>query len=156
MIVQLTASFYVYRITLVTFLRLQAVPPLANTRNRTWSVAPLAYWSAIEMAAGLVCACLPALKKLRYIFRGKEKSTYNSGSGDYARDGSRSAKEGSQSAKDGSSSASPRSAKSSSKEGMGQTIFLKTFNCDSSPLPSPGINNSVTELVEARPASQES
>ncbi|KAI4596329.1 hypothetical protein KJ359_005458 [Pestalotiopsis sp. 9143b] len=51
-------------ITLVSFLRLQALPPLYNTRNRTWNLAPVAYWSAIEMFFGMVCACLPALKKL--------------------------------------------------------------------------------------------
>ncbi|KAI9147998.1 Satratoxin biosynthesis SC6 cluster protein [Paramyrothecium foliicola] len=70
-------------ITLVTFLRLQALPHLKNARNRTWGLAPLAYWSAIEIAAGLILACLPALKKLRYIFRRKEQITYissNSGS----------------------------------------------------------------------------
>ncbi|KAM0814176.1 hypothetical protein AB5N19_14179 [Seiridium cardinale] len=51
-------------ITLVSVLRLQALPPLSNTRNRTWNLAPVAYWSAIEMFAGMVCACLPAMRVL--------------------------------------------------------------------------------------------
>ncbi|KAK9420556.1 hypothetical protein SUNI508_06296 [Seiridium unicorne] len=51
-------------ITLVSILRLQALPPLSNTHNRTWNLAPVAYWSAIEMFAGMVCACLPALRVL--------------------------------------------------------------------------------------------
>ncbi|KAK6063686.1 CFEM domain-containing protein [Seiridium cupressi] len=41
-----------------------ALPPLSNTHNRTWNLAPVAYWSAIEMFAGMVCACLPALRVL--------------------------------------------------------------------------------------------
>ncbi|KAH8883023.1 hypothetical protein GQ53DRAFT_664706, partial [Thozetella sp. PMI_491] len=75
-------------ITLVTFLRLQALPPLENARNRTWGWAPLAYWSAIEIGAGLILACLPALKKLRYIFRARENITYQSSSTDYPKTGS--------------------------------------------------------------------
>lgn len=75
-VIWLTLVFH--RITLVTFLRLIALKPLDNYRNRTWGMAPLAYWSAIEIAAGLILACLPALKKIRYIFRAKKDITNGS------------------------------------------------------------------------------
>jgi len=65
--------FSPYKITLVTSLQLQAVPPTSNDRNRTWGYAPVVYWSAIETAAGLICACLLGLRKVRYMLRGKEK-----------------------------------------------------------------------------------
>ncbi|KAI1337587.1 hypothetical protein F5Y15DRAFT_148214 [Xylariaceae sp. FL0016] len=51
-------------VTIVSFLRIMSIPPLYNERNRTWSLAPVSYWSGIEMFFGMVCACLPALKAL--------------------------------------------------------------------------------------------
>jgi hypothetical protein len=74
-----------YRITLVSFLRFQSLPPLSNTRNRTWSLAPVSYWSGIEMLAGMVCACLPALKALMPVWCGARGSRQDGNSEGYQR-----------------------------------------------------------------------
>jgi hypothetical protein len=130
-------TFTLNRITIVTLLRLQAIPALNNTRNRPWSLAPLAYWSGIEMAAGLICACLPALRKVRYIFRGKEPSTYNYSSQTYASSASRSA-------------ASRRKTSSAPKLKLGAGVISTDYANELNP--ELGINNSKTELVELKSA----
>ncbi|KAH7362582.1 hypothetical protein B0T11DRAFT_318237 [Plectosphaerella cucumerina] len=70
-------------ITLVSILRLQALPHVSNVRNRTWNLAPISYWSGIEILAGLVCACLPALKALYVLFNGKRKAKTGSNPNSY-------------------------------------------------------------------------
>ncbi|KAI1840447.1 hypothetical protein JX266_013331 [Neoarthrinium moseri] len=75
-------------ITLVSFLRLQALPQLSNTRNRTWNLAPVSYWSAIEMFAGMVCACLPALRKLGDTMCGSGRSGTRTATNGYERQAS--------------------------------------------------------------------
>ncbi|KAH6661215.1 hypothetical protein BKA67DRAFT_550497 [Truncatella angustata] len=74
-------------ITLVSFLRLMSLSQLSNARNRTWNLAPVAYWSAVEMFFGLVCACLPALNALIAICCDKRDKiqTADSGTGVYER-----------------------------------------------------------------------
>ncbi|KAH6695539.1 hypothetical protein F5X68DRAFT_244238 [Plectosphaerella plurivora] len=70
-------------ITIVSICRLQSLPQLSNVRNRTWNLAPVSYWSGIEMLAGLVCACLPALKSLKTLITGKPGTESGSSAAGY-------------------------------------------------------------------------
>ncbi|KAH6686948.1 hypothetical protein F5X68DRAFT_240413 [Plectosphaerella plurivora] len=70
-------------ITIVSILRLQSIPQVSNVRNRTWNLTPISYWSGIEILAGLVCACLPALKALYVLFNGKRKAKTGSNPNSY-------------------------------------------------------------------------
>ncbi|KAI0470551.1 hypothetical protein GGR56DRAFT_659374 [Xylariaceae sp. FL0804] len=68
-------------ITLISILRLQAIPRIEDEGNRTWDWVPVTYWSGVEVIAGLCCACAPALKGLFPLFRGQDTTKPNSTSG---------------------------------------------------------------------------
>ncbi|KAH7131152.1 hypothetical protein EDB81DRAFT_131332 [Dactylonectria macrodidyma] len=72
-------------ITIVSIVRVQSLIPLSRRRNMTWNLAPVSYWSGIEMLAGLVCACLPAMKALSRVFCGARKNGSQSTSTGYQR-----------------------------------------------------------------------
>lgn len=47
-------------------LRLKWMIQFANSQNVTWDYVPIGYWSTIEVHAGILCACLPAMRALLY------------------------------------------------------------------------------------------
>ncbi|EED17823.1 integral membrane protein, putative [Talaromyces stipitatus ATCC 10500] len=51
-------------VTLVSILRLHTLVEFSNTSNLTWDYVELGYWSTIEVDVGIICACLPAIRKL--------------------------------------------------------------------------------------------
>ncbi|KAK0661329.1 hypothetical protein DIS24_g2528 [Lasiodiplodia hormozganensis] len=53
-------------VTVVSMLRLKWMIQFANSQNVTWDYVPIGYWSTIEVHAGILCACLPAVRALVY------------------------------------------------------------------------------------------
>ncbi|GME55455.1 CFEM domain-containing protein [Neofusicoccum parvum] len=53
-------------VTIVSMLRLKWMIQFANSQNITWDYVPIGYWSTIEVHAGILCACLPAMRALLY------------------------------------------------------------------------------------------
>ncbi|KAF2136873.1 uncharacterized protein K452DRAFT_302380 [Aplosporella prunicola CBS 121167] len=53
-------------VTVVSMLRLKWMIQFANSQNVTWDYVPIGYWSTIEVHAGIICACLPAIRALLY------------------------------------------------------------------------------------------
>lgn len=49
-------------VTIISALRLQSLVMFANTTNPTWDYFSVALWSAAEVFAGVICACLPTAR----------------------------------------------------------------------------------------------
>ncbi|RAO64886.1 uncharacterized protein BHQ10_000898 [Talaromyces amestolkiae] len=82
-------------VTLVSILRLHSLVEFANTTNLTWDYVQLGYWSTIEVDVGIICACLPAVRKLlRGVFPNVFASTVHSGAKTPAYSHTRSAQSG--------------------------------------------------------------
>ena len=48
----------------MSVLRLQSLIHFGNSLNPTWDQTDASNWSTIEINVGIVCACLPALRKI--------------------------------------------------------------------------------------------
>lgn len=48
--------------TVVSIIRLQFLITFARTKNPTWDQQSITKWSAIEIAVGMVCSCLPSIR----------------------------------------------------------------------------------------------
>jgi hypothetical protein len=46
----------------ISILRLQSLIHFATTTNSTWEFYDISFWSVIEIAVGIMCACLPAIR----------------------------------------------------------------------------------------------
>ncbi|KAF2085510.1 putative integral membrane protein [Saccharata proteae CBS 121410] len=51
-------------VTVISTLRLHWMLEAADSKNPTWDWVTIGYWSVVEVDAGVLCACLPALRKL--------------------------------------------------------------------------------------------
>ena len=51
-------------VTVMSILRLQSLIHFGNSLNPTWDQSDASQWSTIEINVGIVCACLPALRKI--------------------------------------------------------------------------------------------
>lgn len=51
-------------VTIISFLRLKSIVRYASTANPTWDLWGIVWWSGIEVCAGLICTCLPAMRLL--------------------------------------------------------------------------------------------
>jgi hypothetical protein len=51
-------------VTIVSIVRLQVMVAFGGSKNITWDYRSVGYWSTIEMHAGVVCACMPAIRNL--------------------------------------------------------------------------------------------
>jgi hypothetical protein len=49
-------------VTVVSMLRLQSLVHFSNSTNPTWDQWDVANWSTIEINAGIMCACMPAIR----------------------------------------------------------------------------------------------
>ena len=49
-------------VTIISALRLRSLVVFANTQNPTWDYLQAALWSAAEVFAGIICACLPTAR----------------------------------------------------------------------------------------------
>ncbi|KAF3037423.1 hypothetical protein E8E11_000925 [Didymella keratinophila] len=48
--------------TVISIIRLQFLITFARTQNPTWDQQNITKWSAIEIAVGVVCSCIPAIR----------------------------------------------------------------------------------------------
>lgn len=48
----------------MSILRLQSLISFAATNNSTWEFFSVSLWSTIEIAVGMICACLPTVRLL--------------------------------------------------------------------------------------------
>lgn len=53
-----------YSVTVVSALRLQSIVHLDHANNPTWDLTAIIYWSSIEQNIGIICSCMPALRKI--------------------------------------------------------------------------------------------
>ncbi|KAF2636236.1 hypothetical protein P280DRAFT_409992 [Massarina eburnea CBS 473.64] len=51
-------------VTAMSIVRLQSLITFAKSQNPTWDQAGVSQWSTIEINVGIVCACMPALRKI--------------------------------------------------------------------------------------------
>ncbi|KAF1811943.1 hypothetical protein P152DRAFT_398283, partial [Eremomyces bilateralis CBS 781.70] len=51
-----------YRITIISILRLQSLVQFSETTNPTYDNAPAIYWSILECDMFIICACMPAMR----------------------------------------------------------------------------------------------
>lgn len=49
---------------IISCIRLSTLHKGINTHDPFWDNAPAAYWSAVELNCGILCACLPTLRPL--------------------------------------------------------------------------------------------
>ncbi|KAH8676388.1 hypothetical protein BX600DRAFT_508547 [Xylariales sp. PMI_506] len=75
-------------VTIISCIRLQAFIAFASSANVTWDDRSGADWSLAELFAGVICACLPALRPLLVVLRVKYASTQSLNNG-YASQSSR-------------------------------------------------------------------
>ncbi|KAF3761966.1 hypothetical protein M406DRAFT_221657, partial [Cryphonectria parasitica EP155] len=47
-----------------TIIRLRTLYVFGSLKDPTWDYVPVVYWTTVELAAGILCACLPALRIL--------------------------------------------------------------------------------------------
>jgi hypothetical protein len=50
--------------TVISIVRLQFLVNVAHTVNPTWDQSDVVKWSDLEIAVGIVCACLPSIRLL--------------------------------------------------------------------------------------------
>lgn len=91
----LTVVFVIgFFICLTTALRMQTLVRAVNASEQTWESCPANMWSFIEVAVGVICACLISLRKILSMIwpdslrRTKKSSDYN-GYGSGANGGSK-------------------------------------------------------------------
>lgn len=65
-------------------LRLKWMIQFASTQNVTWDYVPIGYWSTIEVHAGILCACLPAMRALLYKWFPRLRGASTARSGKYS------------------------------------------------------------------------
>lgn len=53
-----------YSVTVVSALRLQSIVHLDRANNPTRDLTAIVYWSSIEQDVGVLCSCMPVLRKL--------------------------------------------------------------------------------------------
>lgn len=53
-----------YSVTVVSALRLQSIVHLDRANNPTRDLTAIVYWSSIEQDVGILCSCMPALRKI--------------------------------------------------------------------------------------------
>lgn len=80
-----------YSATVVSIIRLQYLINFHRTKNPTWDYWNITKWSAIELAVGIVCTCIPSIRMvMARLLPGRFSSTretdhkrhrYNGGSG---------------------------------------------------------------------------
>ncbi|KAF4120884.1 CFEM domain [Geosmithia morbida] len=64
-------------VTVTSILRLQSLITFAATSNSTWEFFSVSLWSTVEIAVGVICACLPTVRLLFVkIFPALGGSTY--------------------------------------------------------------------------------
>lgn len=51
-------------VTVVSALRLQSIVDLDRDNNPTRDLTAIVYWSSIEQDVGVLCSCMPALRKI--------------------------------------------------------------------------------------------
>lgn len=49
---------------IATFVRLSTLHVFGNLEDPTWDYVPVVYWTVVELAAGMICSCLPAIRIL--------------------------------------------------------------------------------------------
>lgn len=49
---------------IATIIRLNTLYVFGNLEDPTWDYVPVAYWTTVELAAGIICSCLPAVRIL--------------------------------------------------------------------------------------------
>lgn len=49
---------------ITTIIRLQVLSVFGQSVDPTWDYVPVANWTAVELATGVVCGCLPAIRSL--------------------------------------------------------------------------------------------
>lgn len=49
---------------IATIIRLRTLHVFGDLSDPTWDYVPVVYWTTIELAAGIIAACMPALRKL--------------------------------------------------------------------------------------------
>ncbi|KAL0261584.1 hypothetical protein SLS55_003014 [Diplodia seriata] len=74
-------------VTVVSMLRLKWMIQFANSTNVTWDYVPIGYWSTIEVHAGILCACLPAVRALVYKCFPRLRERGSTRSGKYGKGG---------------------------------------------------------------------
>lgn len=53
-----------------TIVRLSTLHVFGNLADPTWDYIPVVYWTVVELAAGMICSCLPAIRILLERFFG--------------------------------------------------------------------------------------
>lgn len=53
-----------------TIVRLSTLHVFGNLEDPTWDYVPVVYWTVVELAAGMICSCLPAIRLLLERFFG--------------------------------------------------------------------------------------
>lgn len=53
-----------------TVVRLSTLHVFGNLEDPTWDYVPVVYWTVVELAAGMICSCLPAIRILLERFFG--------------------------------------------------------------------------------------
>lgn len=49
---------------IATIIRLNTLYVFGNLDDPTWDYVPVVYWTTVELAAGIICSCLPAVRIL--------------------------------------------------------------------------------------------
>lgn len=69
-----------------TFVRLSTLHVFGDLEDPTWDYVPVVYWTVVELAAGMICSCLPAIRILLERFFGVlQLSTHRSRASDAIR-----------------------------------------------------------------------
>ncbi|EKG11955.1 hypothetical protein MPH_10999 [Macrophomina phaseolina MS6] len=117
-------------------LRLKWMIQFASTQNVTWDYVPIGYWSTIEVHAGILCACLPAMRALLYKWfprlagRGSSAGAAGKYSNGYYGDGTNRSRGGGGGAIDTSTSIVQRVSKAEDGYGFGYGVGSEWVKLD--------------------------